>query len=95
MEKMLIVCSQEATRTFNVERDGRQEEVEAVDVVLTDGINTFLCTAYDKEAQRLTKTPLEKNSWVAADLSFSVRTAKTEKGDRAFQQIRLNKFCAM
>lgn len=95
MEKLLIVCSQESERKFEVDREGRKETVKAIDLVLTDGINNFLCTAYEKEAQRLIDKPLEKGSWVAVDLSFSVKTSKTEKGDRAFQQIRINKFCAL
>lgn len=95
MEKLLIVCSQENVRTFEMGRDGRNEIVKAVDVVLTDGLNNFLCTAFDKEAQRLIDKPLEKGAWVSVDMTFAVRTAKTEKGERAFQQIKLNKFVAL
>lgn len=95
MEKLLIVCSQESERSFEIEREGRREMLKAIDLVLTDGLNNFLCTAYEKEAQRLIDKPLEKGTWISVDLSFSVKTAKTEKGERAFQQIRVNKFCAL
>lgn len=95
MEKMLIVCSQENVRTLEFERDGRKESVKAVDLVLTDGLNNFLCTAFDKEAQRLLDRPVKAGDWISVDLVFSVKTSKTDKGERAFQQIRLNKFVVL
>lgn len=95
MEKLMIVVAQDAPRSFDVTSNGQTKTVKSVDVTLTDGLNTFLCSAYENEAQRLIDKPLTKGAWVMADLTFSVRTSKTEKGERGFQQVRLNKFLAL
>ncbi|MBR5015950.1 MAG: hypothetical protein IKX52_03940, partial [Clostridia bacterium] len=90
-----VVVSQDAPRTFEVTENGQKKEIKSVDVVLTDGLNNFLCSAYDREAQRLIDKPLTQGAWVQADMGFSVKTVKGEKGERTFQSIRLRNFYAL
>lgn len=89
---LLIISSQENAREIETERNGVKDTIKAVDLVLTDGLNMYLVTAFEKEAQRLLEHPAPKGGWIRVDLSFVVRTSKTERGERAFQSIRLNKF---
>lgn len=88
MEKMMIVVSQAAAREFQ----GNDGTVKVVDLNLSDGINQFLASAYDKQAQRLIDQPLPAGSLITADLQFSVRNFKTDKGEFASQQVRLTAF---
>ena len=92
MEKLLIVTSQENVREFETNRNGQKDKVLAIDLTLTDGLNNFICTAFDREAMRLKESPLKKGDWITADLTFDVRVSETEKGKRAFQSVRLNKY---
>lgn len=92
MERLLIVTSQENEREFETTRNGEKDKVLAIDLTLTDGLNNFICTAFEKEAIRLKKSPLKKGDWIMADLTFDVRVSETEKGKRAFQSVRLNKY---
>ena len=95
MQMKLIVCGQENQRTFNSVQNGQNVTVDAVDVLLTDGLNNFVATAFEKEAIRLKENPLAKGSWVMVDLAFNVRTSKTDKGEYSYQQVRLNKYVAL
>lgn len=95
MEKMLIVEGQENQRTLKFTLNGKETSCLAVDVLLTDGLNNWVATAFDKEAERLKECPLKKGSWVMTDLIFTVRTVKTDKGEFSCQQVRLNKFVAL
>lgn len=88
MEKMVIVVSQATAREFQ----GNDGTVKVVDLTLSDGINQFLASAFDKQAQRLIDTPLAPGSLINADLQFSIRNYKTEKGEFASQQVRLVAF---
>ena len=95
MEKLLIVTSQENEREFDGSRNGMSEKVLAIDLTLTDGLNNFVCTAFDREAMKLKQNPLKVGTWITADLTFDVRVADTEKGKRAFQTVRLNKYVVL
>lgn len=95
MQMYLVVVGQENQRSFNSTQNGQSTTVDAVDVLLTDGINNFVATAYEKEAIRLKEHPLERGAMVSVDISFSVRTSKTEKGEYSFQQVRLNRIVAL
>lgn len=88
MEKLVIVVSQAAAREFQ----GNDGPVTAVDLNLSDGLNQFLVTAYDKTALRLAKDPLPVGSLINAEMQFSVRNVKTEKGEFANQQVRLSNY---
>lgn len=92
---MLICVGLENQRTFNSVQSGQNVTVDAVDVLLTDGLNNFVATAFEKEAVRLKEKPLEKGGWVMVDLTFNVRTSKTDKGEYSYQQVRLNKYVAL
>ena len=92
---MLICVGQENQRTFNSVQNGQNVTVDAVDVLLTDGLNNFVATAFEKEAVRLKEKPLERGGWVMVDLAFTVRTSKTERGEYSYQQVRLNKYVAL
>lgn len=95
MQMMLICVGLENQRTFNSVQSGQNVTVDAVDVLLTDGLNNFVATAFEKEAVRLKEKPLEKGGWVMVDLAFNVRTSKTDKGEYSYQQVRLNKYVAL
>lgn len=85
-----MVVSQATAREFQGTSNGQPSTVKVVDVTLSDGINQFICSAFDKLAQRLIDHPLKTNAFINADLQFSVRTGKTEKGTEfAVQQVRL------
>lgn len=88
---LLFVVGQENQRVFSSTQNGQSVTVDAVDVLLTDGINNFVATAFEKEALRLKEKPLEKGGWAMVDMLFTVRTSKTEKGEFSYQQVRLNK----
>lgn len=85
---MFIVTSQSEAREFGSD----SEKIKAVDVTLSDGINTIVCTAFDKKAQQLVDHPLKAGCMINADLSFTVRTVKNDKGEWPVQQVRLNNF---
>lgn len=95
MQMMLIVVGQENQRKFDVESKGQRTTCDAVDVLLTDGLNNFVATAFEKEAIRIKEMPLEKGGWVMVDLTFNVRTSKTDKGEFSYQQIRINRFVSL
>ena len=69
--------------------------VKAVDVVLTDRINKFSATAYDKQAQQIIDHPISPNSLLSVDLTFNAKAVKTEKGDFMSNNIRLNSYGVM
>lgn len=86
MEKLLVVVSQGATREFESSKNGAKESVKAVDLILVDGINTFAASAFGAVAQRLTDHPLNNGAMITAELVFSVRNVKTERGSEFAQQ---------
>lgn len=92
MIETLIVSSQSPVREFDSVEKGQSVKIKVVDVVLTDNINSFVASAFDKTAQRIQDNPLKVGSLIKADLGFSVRTVKTEKGEFMSQNVRLNNF---
>lgn len=88
MEKLMFVIRQESARSF---KSSNGDEVKAVDLALSDGVNEMVATAYDKRAQQLIDHPLPQGALINADITFSIRTVKTEKGQEFAQtQVRLN-----
>jgi len=86
MEKFVVVLSQGDAREFESTANGQKEMVDVVDLVLTDGLNTFACSAFVKVAQRLRKEPLRKGAMINANLSFFARKAKNKDGGEFMQQ---------
>ena len=97
MEMQVFVLSQEPERVFKTTENGQEKEVKAVDLTLSDGLNNFLVSAYEKNAQRLIDHKLERGAWIRADVTFIVKTleAKDGKPARAFQTCKLNNYVAM
>ena len=89
MEKLMIVTSVSEAREFKG-NDGSM--VKAIDVTLSDGINTIIASAADKRAQRIIDHPLAIGSLLNVDLTFSIVNVKSEKGEFASQRVRLNDF---
>ena len=90
MEKLLMVVSQATAREFQGTSNGQPSTVKVVDVTLSDGINQFLVSAFDKQAQRLIDEPLKAGGMINADLQFSIRKSKNEKGvETSWQHVRL------
>ena len=92
MEKILIVASASEPREFNGQ-DGNP--VKAVDLVLTDGINTFVASAVDRVAQRLIDKPLPAGTLVNANLEFKVRVVDKDGRQFSVQQVSLKEIGAM
>lgn len=88
----MFVTSQAEAREFEATQNGQTIKVKAVDVTLSDGINTIVASAYDKKAQQLIDHPLKAGTFLNADLTFSVRKTKNEKGEWSVQQVRLNNY---
>ena len=96
MAQLLIVVRQLDERKFKGNENGQACDVSVVDVLLTDGINQYLASAFDKVALRLIKEPLKPGAWVSADLSFNVRTWKNEAGkENQSQAVRLQNIVAL
>lgn len=85
----MFVIRQESARSF---KSSNGEEVKAVDLLLSDSVNELVATAYDKRAQQLIDHPLPQGALINADITFSVRTVKTEKGEFSQTQVRLNNY---
>lgn len=92
MIETLIVVNQSPVREFDSVEKGQSVKIKVVDVVLTDNINSFVASAFEKVAQRMQDTPLKAGALIKADLAFSVRTVKSEKGEFMSQNVRLNNF---
>lgn len=92
MEKLLIVASASEPREFNGQ-DGNA--VKAIDLVLTDGINTFVVSAVDRLAQRLIDKPLPVGTLVNANMEFKVRVVEKEGRQFSVQQVSLKEIGAM
>lgn len=92
---LVIFVGKENQRSFNTVQNGQNVPCEAVDVLLSDGLNNFVATAFDKEALRLKDSKIENGSWMMVDLAFSVRTSKTENREFSYQQVRLNRYVAL
>jgi len=59
-------------------------EASAIDIVIDDGLNQFVATAFDKVALELAAHPLPIGGCYAVDLSFKVN----QKDGRYFQSVR-------
>ena len=93
MERLLIVKSLSQVREFESTDNGQKVKIKAIDLTLTDEINTFVASAYDKKAQQIIDNALPEGTLINADLSFTVRKVKTEKGiEFDQQQVRLNSY---
>lgn len=84
MEKRVKVLLQSGARSFAAQNG---EQVTVVDVLLDDGLNQYIASAFDKEALALSQQPLvcqEKEYTV--DLQMTVN--KTQEG-KYFQKVKL------
>lgn len=90
---MMILVSTSEVRTFKG-NDGT--DIKAIDVTLTDGINTIVAGAVDKKAQQLLDHPIPAGSLVNVDLTFTVSAVKTNDGKEfPRQNVRLNNFSSL
>lgn len=89
MEKLMIVTSISEVREFKG-NDG--SPVKAVDLTLSDGINTIIASAVDKKAQRIIDHPIPLGSLIFTVLNFNVVNVKTEKGEFVSQRVKLVEF---
>lgn len=88
MEKILCVVSQGATR----EIQGQQGPSSVVDATLTDGINTFLVSAFDAVAIKMTNNPLHPGAIINADLEFKVSSSQKDGKNYEWQRVRLRNY---
>ena len=89
MEKMMILVSVSEPRTFKG-TDGN--DVKAIDLVLSDGVNSITTSAIDKKAQRIIDHPLNIGSMLNVDFTLYTNTVKNDKGEFVTQKVRLNDF---
>lgn len=92
MEKILIVVSVSEQREFQ-SKDG--ENVKALDVTLSDGLNTFIASAVDKRAQQMIDHPVKPGSLINADLTFNVTSVKSERGEFPTQRVSLRSYSVL
>jgi len=91
MELQVFLAEKAEVRTFESQVNGQTKTTKALDVVLTDGLNEFVATAYNDEAEKLAQLPVP--SCVFADLRFYSREAEVQNGTkRKFQQVRIQNF---
>jgi len=83
MEKFAIrIESQTAMRTFDyTDRNGMTQTGYSKEMVLSDGLDTFVAEATDQLAQNLEREPIADGTVVNAQLAMSVRTWKSERGN--------------
>lgn len=86
MEFIAIVKEKSEKRVLS----GQQGEITMVDVVLQGGGDEIICTAFDKEAEKVSNTNYT-NCIVKANIAFSMR----EKDGRKFQSARLERLSVM
>lgn len=93
MEKLMILVALSEVRTF---RGNDGADVKAIDVTLSDGINTIIAGAIEKRAQQLIDHPIKAGALVNVDLSFSVSNIKTNDGKEfPRQNVRINQIAAL
>ena len=86
----LFVCvKQDEARTF---KSNQGEDVTAVEVHLSDGLNSVVATAYDKMADKLIKEKLAPGTLVETDITLYESVVKTEKGEFARNNVKLNNY---
>lgn len=86
MEFIAIVREKSEKRVLN----GQQGEITMVDVTLSSGGDEIICTAFDKEAEKISSTNYA-NCIVKANIAFTTR----EKDGRKFQSVRLDRLFIM
>lgn len=81
MEKIVRVLNQlpMCSREWTPE-NGDKKLIKSVDVVMTDGIDTFTAEATDDKAEVLNNNPLDDDTIYAVQLRMSVRTWKNRDG---------------
>ena len=71
MEKLVRIKQQGTLSTFQGANSG--ETVTKIEVVMTDGIDTFVAEAFDKQAIAINQNPLDPNAVYNAQLQISMR----------------------
>ena len=89
MEKILKVVALTNEREFDSTENGKNVKVKAVDIEMTDGMNTFIVGAAGRAADAVMKSGITAGTLINADLRFSTKEVKTEAG-RTFLQQRVS-----
>lgn len=89
----MLVVSQIGEKREFTGNDG--SKITACDIVLTDGTNTFVASAFDKVQQKIAETPLQVGTVINANLSFFLTKVNSEKGEFFSQKVRLESFGIM
>lgn len=71
MEKLVRIKQQGALSTFQGSNSG--ETVTKIEVVMTDGLDTFVAEAFDKLAISIGQSPLDHNAIYHAQMQMTVR----------------------
>ena len=84
MEKRVKILLQSEKRSFTGQNG---EQVTVVDVLLDDGLNRYIASAFDKEAKELSENPLvcQEREYVA-ELQMMVNRSQEGK---YFQKVKL------
>lgn len=84
MPRICVVKEQMPPRTFQ----GSEGLVTVVELLLSDGLNTFIATASEKDSSALISNPLAPGTYISVMLQFTAL-----KGDKGyFQKCRLIKW---
>ena len=89
MEKLLKVVALTNEREFDSTENGKNVKVKAVDIELTDGMNTFIVGATGRAADAVMKSGITAGTLINADLRFST---KGFVGDGHLSKANLRKF---
>lgn len=99
MEKQAIRIVSQSAMTANDWTNPRTNEVVTIrskELVMSDGIDTFVCEATDQLAENLERQPLADGTVVNAAFAMNVRSWTSQKGQEVKStNIRLLKIAAV
>lgn len=89
MEKLLKVVALTNEREFEATENGKSVKVKAIDLEMTDDMNSFIAGATGRTAEAIKASGVTAGTILLADLHFSTKEVKTEAG-RTFLQQRVS-----
>ncbi len=81
METLVRIKEQAPLRQFSrTDIQGQLRSTDCVELVLTDGLNTFVGDLTDDRARAISASPLDQSKLYRAELRFGIRMGKTSQG---------------
>ena len=73
-------------REFDSTENGKSVKVKAIDLEMTDDMNSFIVGATGRTVEAVKKSGITAGTILLADLHFSTKEVKTESGRTFLQQ---------